>query len=122
MATELADTLVRSCGISFRTAHQIVGTLARAGSQPSLVAIDEIGLSLAGKRMSDLGLDEPAISDALDPVASIRTRGSGGPAPDDVMRVTQVFEEKLQEDAALLDSWCKRVEEAMEMLRDAGRR
>lgn len=117
MATELADMLVRSCGISFRTAHQIVGTLARAGSQPSLAAIDEIGLSLTGKRMSDLGLDEHAISDALDPVASIRTRGSGGPAPDDVMRVTLVFEEKLQEDTALLDSRCERVEEAMEMLR-----
>ncbi|HDN65501.1 MAG TPA: argininosuccinate lyase, partial [Methanosarcinales archaeon] len=117
MATELADTLVRSCGISFRTAHQIVGTLAREGSQPSLVAIDEVGLSLAGKRMSDLGLDEDAIADALDPVASIRTRGSGGPAPDDVMRVTQVFEDKLQEDVALLDLRCERVEEAMEMLR-----
>ncbi|NOQ32903.1 MAG: hypothetical protein GQ567_01695 [Methanosarcinales archaeon] len=72
--------------------------------------------------MSDLGLDEHAISDALDPVASIRARGSGGPAPDDVVRVTLVFEEKLQEDAALLDSRCGRVEEAMEMLRDADRR
>jgi len=119
MATELADTLVRSCGISFRSAHQIVGTLARTGAQPSLAAIDEIGLSLAGNRMSDLGLNEQAISDALDPVASIRTRGSGGPAPDDVIRVTLVFEDKLQEDAALLDSRCARVEEAMEMLWDA---
>jgi hypothetical protein len=55
-------------------------------------------------------------------MASIRARGSGGPAPDDVVRVTLVFEEKLQEDAALLDSRYGRVEEAMEMLRDADRR
>ncbi len=116
MATELADTLVRRCGISFRTAHQIVGTLARMDAAPSLKTIDEIGLSMAGRRLSDSGLDEQAISDALDPVLEIRSRVSGGPAPDDVARVITIFEKELQKDLIALDVRCKRVNDAMKML------
>ncbi len=116
MATELADTLVRSCGISFRTAHQIVGTLARMNARPSLSAIDEIGLSITGRRLSDLGLDESVISTALDPISSIRIHAGGGPAPDDVTRVIEVFLMKLQDDAISLDKRCERVEKAAQML------
>ena len=117
MATELADALVRLCGISFRTAHQIVGTLARTGAHPSLVAIDEIGLSMTGKRMSDLGLDEHLVSNALDPMASIRTHAGGGPAPDDVARMIAVFDGKLEQDVSALGLRCELVEKAMHKLR-----
>ena len=120
MATELADTLVRSCAISFRTAHQIVGALARdlaeTGASPSLAAIDEIGLSVTGTRMSDLGLNEDAIADALDPMASVCARGGGGPAPDDIARVIAINEMKLKEDRASLVWRRGRVERAMRAL------
>ena len=39
-ATELADTIVRETGIPFRTAHQIVGMLAKEGGKPTLEKID----------------------------------------------------------------------------------
>ncbi len=116
MATELADTLVRSCGISFRTAHQIVGRLVRTGVPPSLKAIDEIAVSIANIRLSDLGLDETAVSSALDPMASVRTHTGGGPAPDDVTRVIAIFEEKLDADRVLHNRRSERVNLAMQLL------
>jgi argininosuccinate lyase len=116
MATELADALVRRCGIPFRTAHQIVGTLARMDAIPSLETIDETSLSMIGRRLSDSGLDEQAILDALDPVAGIRAHVSGGPAPDDVARVIAIFENALQKDRITLDALCKHVNDAAEML------
>ncbi|RZN42855.1 MAG: argininosuccinate lyase [Methanosarcinales archaeon] len=116
MATELADALVRRCGIPFRTAHQIVGTLARMDAAPSLEMIDEISLSMIGRRLSGLGLDEQVISGALDPVAGIRAHVSGGPAPDDVARVIGIFENVLLNDQIALDARCKHVSDAAEML------
>ena len=116
MATELADALVRRCGIPFRTAHQIVGMLARMDAAPSLETIDEISLSMTGRRLSDSGLDEQAISDALDPVSGIRAHVSGGPAPDDVVRVINIFENTLQKDLIALDARCKHVNDATGML------
>ncbi|MEA1907987.1 MAG: argininosuccinate lyase [Euryarchaeota archaeon] len=116
MATELADALVRRCKIPFRTAHQIVGTLARMDAAPSLKTIDETSLSMIGRRLSDSGLDEQAILDALDPVAGIRAHVSGGPAPDDVLRVIAIFENALQNDRIALDERCKRVDDAVKML------
>ncbi len=100
----------------FRTAHQIVGTLARMDAAPSLETIDEIGLSMIGRRLSDSGLDEQAISDALDPVSGIRAHVSGGPAPDDVVRVIAIFENALQKDLIALDARCKHVNDAAGML------
>jgi len=85
-------------------------------ARPSLSVIDEIGLSITGRRLSDLGLDEPVISTALDPISSIRIHAGGGPAPDDVTRVTEVFLMKLQDDAVLLDKCSERVEKAAQML------
>nr|QNO45050.1 argininosuccinate lyase [Methanosarcinales archaeon ANME-2c ERB4] len=116
MATELADTLVRSCGISFRTAHQIVGRLVRTGVSPSLEAIDEIAVSIANIRLSDLGLDGAAVASALDPMASVRTHAGGGPAPDDVTRVIAIFEDKLDADRVLLDRRSEQVNLAMQLL------
>ncbi|HIE32267.1 MAG TPA: argininosuccinate lyase, partial [Methanosarcinales archaeon] len=116
MATELADTLVRRCGISFRTAHQIVGTLARMDAVPSLWTIDETCFSMTGRRLSDSGLDEQAITDALDPVSEIGSRASGGPAPGDVARVITIFENELQKDLIALDVRCNRVNDAARML------
>ena len=61
------------------------------------------------RRFSDLGLDEHAISDALDQISRIRTHVGGGPAPDDVKRVIAIFEGKFREDAAVLEARCEQV-------------
>lgn len=107
-ATELADTLVRTAGIPFRTAHQIVGALSRTTDAPSLADIDEISVTLLGHTLSEKGLTEEAVSGALDPMRNVERRCVlGGPAPIQ-MRADLAEKEKrlaeLQQQIRTLDS------------------
>ncbi|MGD9780461.1 argininosuccinate lyase [Methanomethylovorans sp.] len=80
-ATELADTLVRITGIPFRTAHQIVGVLARGEGDIHLQQIDAVAYEVLGIRLSSKGLTEEMICEALDPISNIKKRRViGGPA------------------------------------------
>jgi argininosuccinate lyase len=81
-ATELADTLVRTYGLPFRTAHTIVGRAVQKGNL-SLSTLEEAaqevdgGISLVAK-----GLTQENIDAALDVSYSITLRKApGGPAP-----------------------------------------
>ena len=86
-ATELADTLVRTTGIPFRTAHHIVGSIAKTGKTPSPGDLDELSLKITGARLSDLGLSKEDIKIALDPIENVRKRAvTGGPAPAETGR------------------------------------
>ncbi len=86
-ATELADTLVRVSGIPFRTAHQIVGMIAKDGHDPTLEIIDDAADSVMQNKMSDLGLTEDMVHEALDPHLNIdRRKAVGGPASTEVLR------------------------------------
>jgi argininosuccinate lyase len=64
-ATELADSLVRSCGIPFRTAHNIVGRAVQKGDL-SLATLEKAagevggGISLAGKGLTQKDIDRRA--------------------------------------------------------------
>jgi argininosuccinate lyase len=94
-ATELADTMVRATGIPFRTAHQIVGMLARSKGIPSLKDVDAVSRNLLGTGLSDRGLTEEMVTEALDPLSNIkRRRIIGGPSPDETGRaITRRIEE-----------------------------
>ncbi|MCL2862734.1 MAG: argininosuccinate lyase [Methanimicrococcus sp.] len=82
-ATELADTIVRDTGAPFRTAHHIVGTLGRSGDMPSLKDIDTVSADVLGYKLSEKGLTEKAVLEALEPMSNVKRRaGFGGPAPD----------------------------------------
>jgi argininosuccinate lyase len=86
-ATELADTMVRATGIPFRTAHQIVGVLARSKGIPSLKDVDAVSSNLLGTGLSDRGLTEEMVTEAMDPLSNIkRRRITGGPSPDETGR------------------------------------
>jgi argininosuccinate lyase len=78
--TELADTLVRSTGISFRQAHSLVARAVKfCGNDDSPAAM------VRAIRVIEPGLDigETAIEDALDPMNFVRIRRvKGGPAPE----------------------------------------
>ncbi|MDL2260993.1 argininosuccinate lyase [Methanimicrococcus sp. OttesenSCG-928-J09] len=81
-ATELADTMVREAGIPFRTAHQIVGTLSRTTTAPTLSEIDAVAADILGYKLSEKGLTEDAVAGALDPMSNVERRlVVGGPAP-----------------------------------------
>jgi argininosuccinate lyase len=84
-ATELADTMVRETGIPFRTAHQIVGMLARDGEKPTLEKLDSVAEIVLGDSLSGRGLTKNMVKEALDPVSNVKRRKlTGGPAPEEI--------------------------------------
>lgn len=108
-ATELADTFVREAGIPFRTAHQIVGMLAREGEKPTIEKIDSVAEIVLGESLSSRGLTEKMIKEALNPVSNIKRRKiEGGPAPEEMQhyigRQQTELELNEQEIATIKDS------------------
>lgn len=85
-ASNLADEIVRHSGISFRTAHHVVGRFVRncvaEGVSPSEVTedmLDRASQEAIGQR---LALPEGVVRQALDPQAFIHTRVTpGSPNP-----------------------------------------
>lgn len=97
-ATELADTIVRKTGIPFRTAHHIVGVIAKKGKTPTLSLLDEISSNIINRKLSDIGLIEKDIKEALDPLQNIEKRIiRGGPARKEIMRQIVAMKKKLME-------------------------
>ncbi|AFV22261.1 argininosuccinate lyase [Methanolobus psychrophilus R15] len=97
-ATELADTMVRATGIPFRTAHQIVGVLARDTGIPTLKDVNAVAGNILGTGLSERGLTEEMVKDALDPVSNIRRRRIiGGPSPDETERAISLRIGELEE-------------------------
>ena len=91
-AVTLADTMVREHGLSFRTAHHIVGRLVRMAAERKLTykdvtpaLLNEAARDIIGR---DLNLTAAAIRAALDPVGFVNSRqGLGGPARGEVKRM-----------------------------------
>jgi argininosuccinate lyase len=76
-ATELADTLVRQEGLSFREAHGLVTDAVRASESGG-----DVFAALSSLR-AGLRLDAKEVARALDPVNFVRVRNVvGGPAPE----------------------------------------
>jgi argininosuccinate lyase len=86
-STDVAEQLMVSCGVDYRTAYRIVGVAVRrlaaeggtAGDlRPTL--LDEIAVEQLGR---PLAIDAETLADALDPVAIVATRTApGGAAPE----------------------------------------
>jgi argininosuccinate lyase len=90
-AVALADRLAQT-GLSFRTAHLIVGTLVKTAVERNLGYrdIDRALLNEAARQVAghDVDIDDAAIQEALDPRGFIkRGSGQGGPSPDEVMKM-----------------------------------
>ncbi len=87
--TDLADTLVREKGLSFRTAHRIIGVLVREAirrkirpSEINSEMLDHAAHEILGK---PLKLASNRLLRALDPMEGIRSRrGIGGVSPEAV--------------------------------------
>ncbi|WP_079909757.1 argininosuccinate lyase [Paenibacillus sp. 32352] len=90
--TELADTLVRTDGLTFRTAHHIVSGVVHkalaadlAANEITLAMVNEVALGIIGREVS---LDEPMLRQALDPVHFVAIRDlPGGPNPSEIQRM-----------------------------------
>ncbi len=122
-ATELADTLVRSYGLSFRTAHNIVGRAVQKGYL-NLETLDSaakelnVDISFAKK-----GLTQDRINAVLDVDYSIALRKApGGPAPLAVKIAIEERKKQLDADSALLDERLAKIAKAKEDLIAGARR
>jgi argininosuccinate lyase len=99
-ASELANTLVRTCGVSYRQGHHIAGTVVRLASERNITAdqvdagfVNEAAHKVLGKT---LPLKDGDVHAALDPrhfVASHLVRG--GVAPQEVTRMVEAREAEI---------------------------
>lgn len=112
--TEVADTIVRDTGRSFRVAHEIVGRTVAMAMEAGKLA-DEMTPDMFEEASIEL-LDEPlgvshdAILKALDPVENIRCRTvTGGPAPAELRRMLSQRQSQLIEDRNRLTSERERI-------------
>jgi argininosuccinate lyase len=103
-ATGVADVLAMA-GVPFRTAHEVVALAAeRTEGQ-----IEYADLDAAATEVLDGGLraytDREEITEALDPIESVRSRGSaGGPAPGAVEHTVEGLCEAIQTDSETLQT------------------
>jgi len=115
--TDLADTLVREKGLSFRTAHKIVGAIvARAIDEGKLAnqitsqMIDDVAQEQIGRR---LNLSEESLRKALDPKENVETRRHiGGPAPQEVERMIADREKRIAAEEIRLENRKRSLEKA----------
>ena len=122
-ATELADMLVRSYGLPFRTAHNIVGRAVQKGDlllstlEESAQEVGE-GISLVGK-----GLTQQKIDDALDVHYSLALRKApGGPAPFATRIAIEERKKQLDRDSSQIDQRLQKLSNAKEDLIKKARR
>jgi len=122
-ATELADTLVRSYGLPFRTAHNIVGRAVQKGNL-SLATLEDAakeldaGLSLVGKGLTQANIDE-----VLEAKYSVSLRkATGGPAPLAIKIAIEERKKQLDADSGVIDEKLAKLKKAKEdLIADARR-
>lgn len=101
-ATDLAEYVMLTAGVDYRTAYHVVGNTVRAASRQGLRGIDittelldDIAEEICGQRF---GLDQQKLSEVLDPRNIVRTRtAAGGAAPDMVARMADRYQGDAEE-------------------------
>lgn len=77
-STELADTMVRECGIGFRSAHEITSRFVRSGGAP-----DSLRAAFREVTGRELTFTDERVADILSPARFVAVRGvHGGPSPE----------------------------------------
>jgi len=120
-ATELSDMIVRETGLSFRTAHNIVGHVVRdalaAGRTAIEITPEDIDRASGAVLGRPLGLAPQRVREALDPVLNLASRTvAGGPAPDNVRAMARDHEARWDRDCVAVAAVRERVARAIERL------
>jgi len=124
-STELANMLVRKCGVPFRTSHRIVGALIRHLAQNGLSIHDitpEMIRRVARQIDSSLTINISVedIQESISLSGFVRShRVRGGPSPTEVRRMINTRLKRLTRRKRLLQRLEKRLMEARERLRRA---
>jgi argininosuccinate lyase len=116
-ATELSDVIVRETGLSFRMAHNVVGTVVRETVERGGVATDitAADLDAAAKQLfgKKLGIAERAVAEALDPAKNITVRElTGGPGPKQMAAMLKSRSDGLRFDKGAVAAVARRVDNA----------
>ena len=107
MATDLAEVLVLECGISFRDAHRLVGSLVRKflekGNfrQLTVEELADCSESVLGRRLQ---LNDASLAQALNPETAVECRRQqGGAAAGAVLEMIGQCRQSLEE----TENWCR---------------
>jgi argininosuccinate lyase len=116
-ASNLADEIVRSCNLSFRTAHHVVGRLVRIAVAEKLPPEQITAAHLAQAARETIGrpldLSDKVIRLALDPVQFIMSRSTlGSVNPAEGERMVADGTTRLAGHVAWLAAKNKRIEDA----------
>jgi len=113
-ATELADTLVRRAGLSFRQAHRVASTVVQlSDADPARVTTDLIDAAVCQALGRAVRLDPETVRAALDPWAFVAQRSIlGGPAPSAMEAHLLQLRERLAADVAWRESRQAQIESA----------
>ena len=95
-ATDLAEYVMVTVGVDYRTAYHVVGRAVRAASRQGLrgvdltpALIDEAAVEVCGRSFR---LDAAALAEALDPRRVVATRrATGGASPGEVRSMAEQF-------------------------------
>ena len=113
-ATELADTLVRECNISFRTAHGIVGEAVRRSVEEGRDLLEVVEEVL---KRYNLNLEREKIEKALDPMENVKVRRViGGPAPQEVRRAIRSYYSRIEDYKRDVEGKMERIKKVKERL------
>ena len=101
--TDLADTLVRLYGISFRQAHDIIVQVTLESLRNGILAenitsemIEKASTEIVGKALK---IPEESLQESLDPVLNVNRRnGIGMPAPESVRVMIQSQRDKVNDE------------------------
>ena len=121
VAPDIASAVVREKGLSWRIAHQCVGTMVRfaheRGLQPRDATpelLDEAAIEYWGK---PIGLSPEALMSALDPTNAVKARKLyGGPAPEQTEARAAEARQRVETDQASIDERERRLMEAEQFL------
>lgn len=122
--TDLADTIVREKGLSFRTSHHIIAELVKiateAGKTPADVNTEMLDQAAMKVIKEPLGLSEDAIKKALDPSLAIKIRKVfGATSPEDVTEQIKESKEQLKLDRQQIESSRNKISDAQKKLDQA---
>ena len=121
VATELADTLVREVGLSFREAHLIVGRMVTMAQESAKSASELTSEDLAAASKETIGkkiaLEPQDLEAALDIENCVSSRNlPGGPAPKSVKGQIVLFRRKSKQHYKNIRAWKRMIIKSEEKL------
>ncbi|MFP4005348.1 MAG: argininosuccinate lyase [Candidatus Hadarchaeia archaeon] len=108
-ATELANTLVREEGLSFREAHRIVGEFAskvdKENTEIADISIEDLNSIFKSVTGDDVSLSKRKLEKAIDPSKNVeKKKVKGGPSPKRVKNEIKNLKREIETEIEILNN------------------